>query len=322
MLSTIHDVPLSVPWIGTNRSIRVYHFGKRSCGPKIYLQAGLHADEPSGMLILHHLIKLLEARDDEPCGEIIIVPCSNPVGLAQRMQGYQAGRSDLGIGGNFNRNFPDVSALLGERLAALKNGGRAIDEATVRLALKELVETLVPKTELESLKKSLLGLAIDADYVLDLHSDDDSGVYAFVSNPEHPATDLLSRHIGSVVTVGGLNGGLAFKDSCFLPWRVAQDFFPEASRTGCLAATLEYRGTRDVRDDLAIEDAKGLIGFMESAGILHPTEPWTTQATPFNTSRDCVDYVQASVPGIIVFSTAPGERVSIGEEVAHTLNPA
>ncbi|WP_352707301.1 succinylglutamate desuccinylase/aspartoacylase family protein [Mesorhizobium sp. M0195] len=69
---------------------------------------GLHADELPGMVILSHLVRLLQERESEPNGEIIIVPCANPIGLSQRVQGYHAGRSDLGLGGNFNRNFPNL----------------------------------------------------------------------------------------------------------------------------------------------------------------------------------------------------------------------
>ncbi|MER8389338.1 hypothetical protein NKH14_28280 [Mesorhizobium sp. M1380] len=67
-------------------------------------------------------------RDDEPNGEIIIVPCANPIGLSQRLQGYHAGRSDLGVGGNFNRNFPDVSNLLDEELSRLRREDHVMDE--------------------------------------------------------------------------------------------------------------------------------------------------------------------------------------------------
>ncbi|MER8389337.1 hypothetical protein NKH14_28275 [Mesorhizobium sp. M1380] len=70
------------------------------------------------------------------------------------------------------------------------------------MTLRKAVAALVPKTELDSMKQALLGLAIDADYVVDAHCDDGEIVYAYVSDPDHPAVDLLSRHIGSVVTIG------------------------------------------------------------------------------------------------------------------------
>ncbi|QRM32832.1 succinylglutamate desuccinylase/aspartoacylase family protein [Microvirga sp. VF16] len=322
MLSTVEHIPLSVSWVGTQREIVAYRFGAGRNGPKVYLQGGLHTEEPPGMLILHHLVQLLRDRDDEPRGEIIVVPCANPVGLAQMIQGYHAGRSDLGTGGNFNRNFPDISLLLGERLTQLKNSGGVVDRSTVKCAMREIVDQLVPKTEIDSLKQVLLGLAVDSDYVLDLHSDSEAGVYAFVSDHQHPAADILSRHIGSVVTVGGVNGGLTFKDSCFLPWQMVAEHLSDTSMTGCFAATIEYRGTRDVQDDIATDDALRLIAFMETVGVLTPRGVHELDFPVRNISRGCVDFVRANMPGLIIFSKAPGDQIAVGEEVAQILNPA
>ncbi len=322
MRSDIEKVPLSISSIGTQRQLVLYRFGAGRPGPKIYLQAGLHADEPPGMVILHHVIKMLQERDGEPRGEIVIVPCANPIGLSQRIQGYHAGRSDLGVGGNFNRNFPDVSAPIVENISTLTTKGEVVDEAIVKLALRRAVAALVPKTELDSMKQTLLGHAIDADYVLDIHCDDEAVVYAYVSDPAHPAAKLFSRHIGSVVTIGGSYGPGTFKDSCFRPWRAAQEVLPNVSMTGCLAATLEYRGTRDVRDELAIADARGLISFMEATGVLDPSSAEHLENNSRHITLDCVDYIQADAPGIILFSKGPGDFIEAGEEVAQILDPS
>ncbi|WP_201842453.1 succinylglutamate desuccinylase/aspartoacylase domain-containing protein [Microvirga zambiensis] len=321
MLSVTEDIPLFTSWIGTRRHITVYRFGVGRPGPKIYLQGGLHADEPPGMLVLHHLIRLLQERDDEPNGEIIIVPCANPIGLSQRIQGHLAGRSDLGVGGNFNRNFPDVSAQLGEQLSLLRSEGHVLDEAAIRLALRNAVAVVVPKTELDSMKKALLGLAIDADYVVDAHCDNGEVVYAFVSDPDHPAADLLSRHIRSVVTIGGRADVVTFPAACYRPWRVARELLPDVAATRRLAATIEYRGTRDVSDDVATEDAQGLIGFMEAVGVLESSGKVQPEAVSLRTTLECVEYVQISAPGLLIFSKATGDNVEAGEEVAQILDP-
>lgn len=94
----------------------IHQFSFRSAGQrrKIYLQAGLHADELPGMLVLHYLKRLLSQaeRRDELQSEIILVPLANPPGLAQVLLNGGVGRFDLVSGRNFNRDFPDLALLL------------------------------------------------------------------------------------------------------------------------------------------------------------------------------------------------------------------
>ena len=52
-----HNLPSATP--GTSRLIKAHHFGQVGARPKVYLQAGLHADEWPGFLVLNELIKKL-----------------------------------------------------------------------------------------------------------------------------------------------------------------------------------------------------------------------------------------------------------------------
>jgi len=74
---------------------------KRALRPKVYFQAGLHADEWPGFLVLNRLIKLLKKADKSGLiqGEIVIVPVANPIGLAQNFHGYIPGRFAFSDGG-------------------------------------------------------------------------------------------------------------------------------------------------------------------------------------------------------------------------------
>lgn len=80
-------IPLPPIAPGTRRELTVLRFGSPGARPKAYLQAGLHADELPGMLILAILAEMLaeaEARGEiggDIGGEIILVPVANPIGL-------------------------------------------------------------------------------------------------------------------------------------------------------------------------------------------------------------------------------------------------
>jgi predicted deacylase len=92
---------------GTRREIEVLRFGAPGARPKAYLQAGLHADELPGMLVLRVLAGLLEGS--EVIGEVVVVPVANPIGLAQQVQGYLRGRYEDNSAGNFNRGYADLA---------------------------------------------------------------------------------------------------------------------------------------------------------------------------------------------------------------------
>lgn len=97
-----HTLPSATP--GTQRVVKAHHFGELGSRPKIYLQAGLHADEWPGFLVLNTLIKKLIKADEKGLikGEIIIVPVANPIGLGQNFHGYIPGRFAFSDGGEIS----------------------------------------------------------------------------------------------------------------------------------------------------------------------------------------------------------------------------
>ncbi len=160
--------------LGGQRQLSHFHFGAPGTGEKVYLQAGLHADEIPGMLVLHYLKRLLSQaeRRGELRGEIILVPVANPPGLAQVLLSSGIGRFDLASGRNFNRDFPDLAALAQAGLPADLPGTRPEYLQRVRAAMREALAALPAASEAQGLRHHLLSLACDADLVLDLHCDD------------------------------------------------------------------------------------------------------------------------------------------------------
>ena len=73
------DHPLPAASMGNKRSVKVIRYGNRAGGGKIYIQAGLHADEPPGLVVMHHLIEWLDGADQKGVitGEIVLVPVWN-----------------------------------------------------------------------------------------------------------------------------------------------------------------------------------------------------------------------------------------------------
>jgi predicted deacylase len=90
-----HILPAVSP--GNSRTLTVIRYGDSTAGNKAYIQAGLHADEAPGYLVMHHLIDQLDQADaaDKINGQILLVPMANPIGVSQWRDEKLQGRFDF-----------------------------------------------------------------------------------------------------------------------------------------------------------------------------------------------------------------------------------
>ena len=137
---TVESLTLPGASMGNTRTLTVHRYGDRSHPAKAYLQAGLHADEAPGFLVMHHLLERLDRADARGAiaGEIVLVPVANPIGISQWRDDWLQGRFDFWNGINFNRRFPDMADKVAELVKdPLGNGSdgniRLIREATGRV---------------------------------------------------------------------------------------------------------------------------------------------------------------------------------------------
>ena len=315
------EIPLPCARLGTRRALTVHRFGAPGARPKAYVQAALHADETPGMLVAHHLIRRL--RDATVLGEVVVVPVANPVGLAQVVEGTHVGRCALDGGGNFNRQFPDLTAAAAERLDGRLGADPAANVAPVRAALRAAHAAVRPATEVAALRHALLGLALDADLVLDLHCDQEAVPHLYTGEALWPALADVAGELGcEAVLLERDSGGTPFDEACSAPWwRLAERFGPETPVPfGCAAATVELRGKADVSDALAEADARALLRILVRRGVVAGAAappPTPCEATPLAG----LERLTAPHPGVIAFHRGVGERVAPGDLVAEIVDP-
>ena len=306
---------------GTERWLTVHRFGAPGARPKAYLQASLHADELPGGLVAHHLVGLLDRA--AVTGEIIIVPAANPVGLSQHTLNYHIGRYDGASGENFNRAYPDITDTVIGRVDGRLGADPDANDATIRAAMAEAVAELEPRRELDSLRFALMRLAADADIVLDLHCDSESELYVYLGEDLWPAAADLPAELGAVATLLAIDsGGGSFDEAFSVPWWKLKRHFDDQVPipAGCLAATIELRGSADVSDALAERDAAALYRFLQRralvAGEPGPVPALAHPATPLT----ACDIVRAPVAGIVAFRRQLGETVAAGDVIAEIVD--
>ena len=317
------DVP------GTARSVTSHHFGQAGARPRIYIQAGLHAGEIPGMLVSCHLLPLLQAIEAEGRipGEIVVVPVANPIGLAQGLLHESIGRFELHAAENFNRHYPDLVKLVGDGLDGQLGDSAQGNTTLIRRAMADALADWAPPTELGALRKTLLGLALKADMVLDLHCDLEAVCHLYTTEASRDWGLQLSAHLGAeVALLSNESGGSAFDESCSTPWdRWRARFgaqFPIA--TGCHAATVELRGLADVSDRHAAVDARHLVDWLIAIGAVAaglegaPAPSYAAgEAVPLAGTDD----IKAPFGGIVSFRREVGERVKAGDVIADLIDP-
>ena len=296
--------------------------GRDGARPKVYVQAGLHADEAPGLAVAHHLDRLLHAARDRLVGEVWVVPMANPIGLDQWVSHKPQGRQDLESMQNFNRGYPDLADLAGDALEGRLTDDPEANLATIRQAFGEALAAQEPRTEVEALRQALMTWSHDADIVLDLHCDHEAILHFYASPARPEITALLSRATGAALVLEQeVSGGNAFDEAQTAPWAALRRRFGERVPAGCFSTTLEYRGQGDVDDAVAAEDAARLMIFLGAVGVVSgEPEPAHAEA-PVLPLGGALEHF-APRGGIVIWAVAPGETVTRGQHLADVLDPA
>ncbi len=321
-----HRHQISRPESGGNYQLSSFHFGTPGRGKKVYIQAALHADEIPGMLVAQFLrTRLATAEADGSLqGEVVLVPAANPLGLAQAIHGAPFGRFDLTTGTNFNRAYKHVAEDLKSSLDGKLTADAAANVSLVREHALASVANWQPSTDAEALKKILLGLAIDADIVLDLHCDNEAVMHIYTGTPLADAIAPLTSLMGAHAVLLALEAGEEpFDEACSRLWWDLDAHFGAATPIpmACLSTTVELRGEMDVSYELAEKDADALIAFLIHSGVISGPLPPLPAPLCEPTPLEGVEPLSAPHAGVVVFRQPLGARLAAGEAVADLIDP-
>lgn len=323
------DHPLLSNSLGSHRSLTSFHYGTLGQGPKVYIQASLHAEELPGMLVAHHLRALLDAADaaGHIVGHIVLVPVANPIGLAQRVDHKPMGRFELGSSENFNRHYPDLAQAVFPLVKDALGADPVANVAMVRRAMGDYLRQWQPATELHSLRRTLLTLSHDADFVIDLHCDCEGVMHFYTEEACWPLLAPLAYLLKAQAILLARNSGSGPFDECLSgAWWQLADLLKAAGSSaplpqGCCSTTVELRGEADVAHAWAHDDASAVRAFLQHTGAIAggpvdipaPLCP----ATPLAGSET----LHTPVPGVVVYTAEVGQILQVGDLVAEVIDP-
>jgi predicted deacylase len=310
---------------GAAHQLTVHRFGTAGARPHVHIQAALHADEIPGMICAVHLRELLAALEaaGKLLGSVTLVPVANPLGLGQVLFGHGMGRFAFGDGGNFNRDYPHLTPGAATRLEGRLGADPLANVAMIREALTEELEQWTVSSQVGTLKKELVRLALGADIVLDLHCDAEGALHLYTQPTSAETFASLGARLGSLATLVALeSGGDPFDEVVSRPWVELAARFPDAAiPLGCQSTTVELRGQADVSHEFAASDAAAIIGFLHDQGILEGDAAAPAFEVPPVTALESAEPLTAARAGIIIYRAAAGERIEAGQCVAEIVDP-
>ncbi len=326
MPTTTHRIELPAPAPGTQRALRIHRYGTPGARPKAYFQAALHADELPGLLVAQHLLRGLEQAWEQGrmAGEVVVAPVANPIGLSQHFNGRLLGRFDGEGTGNFNRGFPDLTPLALERVRGRLSADPAANVALIRSILQAVLAERRATREADALKRALLGLAIDADFVFDLHCDGEALLHLYASRWQADEARALGAELGAAaILLEEEPGGNPFDEACAGPWWKLRAALAGEGPVplACFATTVELRGQADVSDEHAAADAAALLRFLQRRGVIAGEPGPLPEPRCAPTPLDGVDVLTAPAAGVLVYRKRLGDVVSAGEMVAELVDP-
>ena len=324
------DHPLLSQSIGSQKTLSSFHFGVPGLGRKIYIQASLHAEELPGMLVLHHLRGMLEAAEQAGhlAGTIVLVPVANPIGLAQRLDRKPMGRFELGSSENFNRHYPDLTRAITPAVVNSLGPHADVNVSRVRAAIGAYLSDWTPSTELQSLRRTLLTLAYDADQVLDLHCESEAVMHVYCEEAcWHSLMPLAHFLEAEAVLLADKSGGGPFDECLSGVWSQLGKTLRTAGRgvplpQACCATTIELRGEADVSHVMARQDAQAIFDYLCHLQVIaQPPSRARPAAKCQPTPLAGSETLCAPVAGVLAFCADVGQTLRVGDVVAEIVNP-
>ena len=299
---------------GATHTLLTHSFGSGELPRSACIQAGTHADEHPGLLVIQHLMSELLQLEAEGRirGKIVVVPYANAIGLGQQIFGQMVGRYNLANGENFNRNFADITGRLDDALE--KN-----DVAGFKALFARALGETVPLEAVEANKYWLLKEALKHDVLLDLHCDTSSILHIYANRSQQQRAIELAAATGvKAVFVEEEAGGFPLDEAYAKAWNViAKRGLVDTGHLG-FSATIELRGQADVEDSIAAEDAQGILRYLHHEGLIDGGRerlriPDDIVVYPL----EGVAHLKSPATGIVAWKKQIGEAVTAGEVIAH-----
>lgn len=326
-MNTINKYKIPVQGLpsGDEYFIRVIDIKGPEKGPKCYLQASMHGAEHQGNAVLYQLINYLESNDIK--GSIRIVPTANPMAINAKMGPYTYGRFNTGTGDNWNRSYSNFTEN-NEKVHHFAKQHLNSSESDINMEYKKLMDGLLKDQIEESeygsnqnghLHLILQQLAINADYVLDLHTAGVATRYLYA--PEYLAERSSALPFPFHLIIGDKFGG-SMDEAAFITWVNLRNIFSDMGREFMIdfeSYTLELGGEERISIEESSKDLEYILEYFSHKGLIKSSESRSEYKIIKCNKKDYKSYF-AKQAGLYDFIAKPGELVKQGDVLAIGIN--
>ncbi len=309
---------------GKSTELTYFRIGPVNAEKKVYLQAALHADEQPGIMVLHHLLDLLKTADQagELSAKFVVFPMVNPLGMGDIEFGQHQGRYDRDTGVNHNRQWPDLYSAIDQNMGDRLGRDEKENIRLVREAIASWLESYSRVKVRDQWRHLVMSEAHDADYVFDLHCDDESLLYIYTIPQQQETMQLLANYTGAVATLlAEEGGGNSFDEVWPAIWlKLAKEYPDKAIPMMKASCTLEYRGQIDTFDSLNSLDAENLYGYFQAEGVIGGDRKGQPVEAPPATDLRATEIVRAEHAGLLAYCVELGEDVVKGQKIADLIH--
>lgn len=309
---------------GRTTELTYFRIGPEIPQKKVYLQAALHADEQPGILVLHHLLEMLRQADEagELSAGFVLFPMVNPLGMSDIEFGQHQGRYDRDTGVNHNRQWPDLYTAIEQDTIDRLGDDERENTRLVRESVANWLNEYPRVKARDQWRHVVMSEAFDADYIFDLHCDDESLLYIYTVPQQKQAMQSLADYTGAAATLLAEDGGGNSFDEVWpgLWIKLAAACPDKAIPHPVKTCTLEYRGQTDTFDDLNLQDAENLYGYFQAEGLIGGAARSKPIQAPEATDLRATEIIRAQHAGLLAYCVELGERVTKGQKIADLIH--
>jgi uncharacterized protein len=312
---------------GAALTVPVYRLKGQSEAPSVYIQANMHGAEVQGNAVIFQLLELL--RHTKIKGDITLVPYANPVGCNHKNGEYTLGRFDPITGVNWNRMYhfdesiikPFVRESIGKDDKTIEANFKALMIDSIE---QKLDHNIFGLTTGQRIAYQLQRLAHQADLVLDLHTGPISSKHLYC--PEYAIESAKYFDIPHTLLIPNDFDG-ALDEATFCPWWKLEEAFAELGIKFSISSktlnkesfTVELGSQEQIDLDVALEDAKSILSYLQYKGVIDTTIYQPQKMTRFACYLKDYKAFYSPMGGMVDYLAEFGKPLKAGEPLARIL---
>ena len=188
----------------------------------------------------------------------------------------------------------------------------------VRRETRHWLDGREPVTARDQMRHLVMEQSYDADYVFDLHCDDDALVHLYAVPQLEEEMHELACWTGAAATLlAEDSGGGSFDEMWPALWlRLGRERPDLPVPMPVVSCTMEYRGEYDVFDHINRQDALNLYAYFQSRGLIRGDLVAQKREVHAPTDLRGMEFLRSDQPGLLAFHVQLGDTVKKGDVIA------